>query len=119
MTDGKPIEIAAEDLANFNRCITVRNLGCVAVNESAVPAKLCYPRLKRTACAGGGEEEQHREHAVAEQGMGDPERSLPLELERDLEDGVDLLLGPVLEADQVAAAKVGLHRFDLTRPRRG
>ena len=45
--------------------------------------------------------------------MGDPEGALALELEGDLEDGVDLLLGPLLEADEVAAAQVRLHRVPL------
>jgi hypothetical protein len=46
---------------------------------------------------------------VPQERVRDPEGPLPLELEGDLEDGVDLLLRPFLEADQVAAAKVRLH----------
>ena len=38
-----------------------------------------------------------------------PERPLPLQQGGDIEDGVDLLLGPFLETDQVTAAQVGLH----------
>ena len=41
------------------------------------------------------------------------ERAVALQLERDVEHGVDLVLGPVLEVDDVPAAQVGLHGLPL------
>jgi hypothetical protein len=117
--DGDPVVVAPEDLADLPGGIAVGDLGRPRFDELGVAAELGHPGLEGRAGPRGGEEEQHREHAVAEQGMGNPEGSFPLQLEGDLQDGVDFLLRPFLEADQVAAAKVRLHQPALTRPRRG
>ncbi len=41
--------------------------------------------------------------------MGLAEGAAPLEVVRDIEDGVELVLGPLLGGDHVPSAQVGLH----------
>jgi hypothetical protein len=63
------VEVAAEDLADFLRGVAVRNLRRAALDERAVPAELGHARLERAARARAAEEEQHRQHLVAQVGM--------------------------------------------------
>ena len=69
LPNGDAAEIAAENLANFLGGVAMRNLGGLAVNKRAVPAQLRHARFKRAACAGAGEEEQHRQGLVSQQRM--------------------------------------------------
>src|SRR3990172_4326557 len=85
----------------------------------ACPPDRALPRLERGPGARARVEEEHRQDLVAEVRMRQPEGALALQVHGHVEHGLDLLAGPLPEADQVATAKVRLHRRLLTPPRRG
>src|SRR5512143_2688169 len=119
MADRQPVEVASEDLTDLLGRIAVRDLGGAAFNEGAVPAELGDARLERAARARAAEEEQHRQHLVAQVGMRLAQCALSLEVQGHIDDGLDLFLAEVEVADQVAAANICLHGCDSysTAPR--
>jgi len=110
VADRDPVVVSAEDLADLLRRVAVGDLGRPALDELGMPAELGHAGFERGAGPGRGEEEQHRQDLVPQERVGDAERPLALQLERHVENGVDLLPRPLLEVDQVSAAEVRLHR---------
>ena len=102
LADGDAVVVAAENLADLLGRVAVADLGGGAVDELRVPAQLGHAGLKAVARARAGEEEQHRQHLVAQVGVGIAERPLALQIQGHIEDGVDLVFGPLLGGDHVA-----------------
>ena len=113
VTDGNAIEIATEDLTDLHRCIAVRDLGGVAIDERAMSAKLGHAGFERAAGAGGREEEQHRQHFVAQVGMRFAQGALALQIPGYIQNGFDFLFGEVQVADQITTTKICLHCISL------
>ena len=109
MPDGDPIEIPTEDLANFNGCISVRDLGALALNECRMPTQLSHPRLERAARPRAAEKEQHRQYFVAQVGMQFAQGAFAFQVKCHLHHGFDFFLAEIQIADQVAASQIGLH----------
>ncbi len=103
VADGDAVEVAAEDLADFLGRVAVRNLRRLAVDECAVPAQLGHARFKRAARARAAEEEQHRQHLVAQIRVRFVQSALALQIERHIHDGFDFFFAEIEVADQVTA----------------
>ena len=99
VADGNPIEIAPEDLADFLGCIAVRDLGSARFDERAVPAQLGHASLKGTARARAAEEEQHRQHLIAQVGMRFVQSALALQIKGHIQHGLHFFLAEVEIAD--------------------
>ena len=109
VADGDPVVVAPEDLADLLGRVAVRDLGRAALDELGVAAELGHARLEGGPRPGAGEEEQHGEDLVTKVGMRKPEGAVPLQGEGHVEQGVQLVLGPLLKVDDVFSPQVGLH----------
>ncbi len=109
MADGDAVEVAAEDLAHLRLGVAVGDLGRLALDERGVAAQLGHARLEGAAGARAAEEEQHRQHLVAQIGVGLAQGALALQVEGHVEDGLDFLFREVQVADQVTVSQVSLH----------
>jgi len=72
-------------------------------------AELRDASFKRAAGAGGGEEEQHREHLVAKVGVGFAKGAFLFEVPGYFQYCIDFFFGEVKVADEIAAAEISLH----------
>ena len=109
MANGDAIEIAAKDFADLLGGIAVRDLRRARFDERGVAAQLCHAGLKRSARARAAEEEQHRQHLVAQTSVGLIQRALALQIERHIHDGFNLFFAKVEVADEVTSVKECLH----------
>ena len=109
VADGDAVEVAAEDLADLLGRVAVGDLGGLALDEGAVPAQLGHAGFERAAGAGAAEEEQHRQHLVAQVGVRLAKRPLALQVKGHVQDGLDFFLAEVQVADQITAVKISLH----------
>ena len=110
VSDGDAVAVATQDLADLGGRVAVRDLRGAALDEHGVPAQLRHAGLERGTRAGAREEEEHREHPVAQVGVGLAQGPLALQVEGHVERGLDLLVGPVGQVDEVSTAESGLHR---------
>ena len=67
--------------------------------------------------AGAREEEQHGEDFVPQQRVRLVEGALALEVECDIDDGVEFVFGPFLGRDHVATVQIRLHQLLLCSPK--
>ncbi len=89
------------------------DLGGLGFDELGVAAQLRHAGFEAGPGPGGGEEEQHRQHLVVQQGMGPAQGALQLEVTGHLEHGVELVFAPVLRGDEVPSPQMGLHRYSI------
>ena len=111
VADGDAVVVAAEDLTDLLGGVAVGDLGRAALDELGVAPELRHARLERRPRPRAREKEQHREDLVPQKRVGPPERPVALQAERHLEHGVDLVLGPLAEVDDVPTPKMCLHSF--------
>ena len=72
--------------------------------KAGVATQLGHAGLEAGAGAGAGEEEQHGQHFVAQIGVGFAQGALALQVQRHVDDGVNLVSGPFLGRDHVTPA---------------
>ena len=113
VADGNAVVVAAQDVTDLLPRVTVADLGRRRVEEHRVAAELCHSGLEAGSSSRAREEEQHGEHFVVEEGMRLAERPPFLEIEGDIDDGVELVLGPFLGRDHVPTLHVCLHEVLL------
>ena len=117
VADGDAVVIATQDLADLLPRVAVADLGAGAIEEHGVAAELGHAGLKTCPGPSAGEEEEHGQYLVPQQGMGLAERPPALEIEGHVNDRVEFVLGPLLGGDHVPSVQVGLHVCSLVRLR--
>ena len=71
--------------------------------KARVPAQLGHAGFEGAAGAGAAEEEQHRQHLVAQVGVRLVQGALALQVEGHVQDGLDFFLAEIQVADQVTS----------------
>ena len=117
VADRDAVVVAAEDLADLLPRVAVADLRARGVEEHGVSAELGHAGLEARTGAGAREEEQHGEDLVPQQRMRLTECALALEVEGDIDDRVEFVLGPFLGRDHVATVQICLHQLLLCSPR--
>ncbi len=110
LANGDAIKVATHDVADLLGSVPVGDLRGLGLDEGCVSPQLGHPRLEGTPGSRAGEEEQHGQHLVSQQRMSLPSSALPFQLEGNVENCLDLVLGPLLSGDHVTTTQVGLHR---------
>jgi hypothetical protein len=109
VADGDAVEVTAENLAHLRLRVAVRNLRGAAFNEGRVTAQLRHAGLKTAARARAGEEEQHRQHLVAQQRVRLAQGPFHFQIPGQLQNGFDLFLRKIKVANKVTSSQTCLH----------
>src|SRR5687767_7516964 len=74
-------------------------------------SQLRHACFERSAGARGGEEEQHRQHLVAQECVGFVQGTFALQIPGYIQHSFDFLFREVQVADKIPASKIGLHSY--------
>ena len=111
LTDSDAVAVATDDFTDLFRRVAMADLRGLALNELGVTAQLGHAGLEADARARTGEEEEHGQHLVAQQGVIFAGRAATLQIPGNIQQRINFVTRPLLGGDHVAPAQIRLHCF--------